>query len=269
MVATVLFDPIVSVQTRLVESLGGISSYFRTRQALTDEIQSLKDQLQERSNDALTIAQLQKENAVLDATLGLKTDSRIVATVLVRPNQTPYDTFLIDRGARDGIVLGTTVYTGGNIAIGSVARAYSESSLVRLVSSPGARATAYIFGPNIFTVAEGMGGGVLRVKVPQGIPLAVGNLVVLPAAGAGAYGQVVNVESLPSSPEQYGYVTSSTPLQSVRFVSVAREVVPDISYQTALDVIKNASSTLFTVNVPSKILVGTTTIATTTMHTQE
>ncbi len=261
--ASVVFSPIVSVKTWLWESSGSIPSYFRTQHALITEIQLLKDQLTEREGDAFTVKELQTENADLRTVLGLRKNESIIASVLARPNQTPYDTFLIDRGARDGIVDGATVYIQGNIAVGIVARAYSQSSLVRLVSSSGIKTTAYIFGPNIFTQAEGMGGGVLRVTVPQGIPLAVGNLVVLPAAGSGAYGEVVSVGSSELSAEQYGYVTSPVPLAAVRFVSVAKNISPEISYQSALDVIKTATTTLFHVAVPKEVLVGTTTATST------
>lgn len=260
--ASVVFSPIISVQTWFLESSGRIPSYFRIQHALIGDIQSLENQLQEREDDAFTVRQLQAENEALSALLDLKKDSSIIASVLARPNQTPYDTFLIDHGATDGLVEGAIVYIQENIAVGVIARTYAQSSLVRLVSAPGTRVTAYIFGPNIFTEAEGMGGGVLRVTVPQGIPLAVGDIVVLPAAGAGAYGEVVSVESLESSPAQYGYVTSPTPLQAVRFVSVATEVAPSISYQTALAVVQSASSTLFSITVPDEVLIGTTTTTT-------
>lgn len=261
--ASVVFTPIISVKTWFLESGAGLPMYFRTRQALIGEIRSLEEQLQVKDGDAFMIKQLQAENEALSESLNLKKDGRIVASVLARPNQTPYDTFLIDQGTRDGIVDGTVVYIEGNIAVGVIADAYANSALVRLVSSPGAKATAYVFGPNIFTEAEGIGGGVLRVTVPQGIPLAEGDIVVLPAAGAGAYGEIIAVETLASSPEQYGYVTTPVPLASVRYVSVAKELAPEISYQTALDIVKAASKTLFSITIPKGILASTT-IATTT-----
>lgn len=263
-VAGAAFSPILSVQRWLLKSSGSLPLYFRTRHSLIDEMQSLENQLRERDADAFTIRRLQTENADLSRLFGFRQDSRINASVLARPNQTPYDTFLIDRGTKDDIVEGAIVYIGGNIAVGVIVRTYAHSSLARLVSSSGVRATAYIFGPNIFTQTEGMGGGVLRVTVPQDIPLAVGDMVVLPAAGTGAYGAVVSVERVESNPEQYGYVTTPVPLQSMRFVSVAKEAVPDISYQTALEVVKSASSTLFSITVPDGVRVGTTTVSTST-----
>ena len=256
-IASAVFRPILSVKARLLESAENVPRYFQTQKALIGEVQSLKNQLQERDADAFVIKQLQTENAELHTVLGFAQDLRINARVLLRPNQIPYDTFLIDRGARDGIVEGATVYIQGNIATGVVARAYSDSALVRLVSSPGARVTAYIVGANIFTEAEGMGGGVLRVSVPQSIPLVVGDMVVLPAVGTGAYGSVVSVERTESNPDQYGYVTSPIPIQTVRFVTVAKTAPPTVSYQTALETVKTTSMTLFNIAIPKETLVGT------------
>jgi cell shape-determining protein MreC len=266
--ASFVFNPIVSVKTWFLESSGTIPSYFRTQHALIGTIQSLENQLQEREGDAFAVRELQIENAELSTLLSLKQESRIIAGILLHPNQTPYDTFLIDRGARDGIVDGATVYIEGDIAVGIVARAYPQSSLVSLVSSPGLKTTAYIFGPNIFVQAEGVGGGVLRVAIPQGIPLAIGNLVVLPGAGSGVYGEIVSVEAVESDPQKYGYVTTSVPLQSIRFVSVATEAAPQISYETALEIIKTATTTLFNVTVLEEVRIGTTT-ATTTLSAGE
>lgn len=267
-VASTLFHPLLSIKTWVLESLGGVPLYLRAQQTLISKIQLLENELKEKEDDTVTFKQLQAENNALNELFGLAEHSRIIARVLARPNQTPYDTLLIDRGIADGIVEGAVVYIKENLAVGVIVHAYTQSSLVQLVSSPGVRATAYIFGPNIFTESEGMGGGVLRVTVPQGIPFAVGDVVVLPAGGTGAYGEVVSIEAVESSPEQYGYVTSPISLQAVRYVSVATEATPTISYETAFEVIQSASSTPFRITIPDKILIGTTT-ATTTAHTEE
>lgn len=246
---TVIFSPIVSVRAWLWESGGAVSVYFRTRHALDGRIAALEDALRRTEDDARQIRQLRAENEELSTLLGFRKETHITAGVLSRPNQTPYDTFLIDRGAEDGIVENAIVYIEDS-AVGSVVRAYAQSALVRLVSAPGVHTIAYLMGSKVFIEGEGMGGGVLRLSVPQGIPLAVGDVAVLPGSGRGAYGEVVHVESLPSNPEQYGYVTASIPLSAVRFVSVAKEALSDISYEEALAAVKAAPNTLFHVDVP-------------------
>ncbi len=262
-VASFVFHPITVTQLWIRESSGVIPSYLRTRQALIDEIQSLKTQLEEHTTDAVQIQALQAENTSLHSAFGLTSPTRLVARVLMHPNQTPYDTILIDRGTADAIKEGAVVYAQGDIAIGSIETVYAKSALVRLVSSPGTHTTAYIFGPNIFTTADGMGGGVLRVGVPQGIPFAIDDVVMLPGAGTGVYGTIVHIESSPSSPEQYGYVTTPVPLQTLRLVSVATDVVPEISYTAALEAVQKGHDTLFSVPVPEGVRIGSSTATTT------
>jgi cell shape-determining protein MreC len=265
--AATLFSPIASGKRWLWESTGTIPSYFQTKHALESEIGSLRERLQAGERDAFRLKELEAENESLRAELGFKKESRIVAAVLAQPNQTPYDTLLIARGADDDVAEGAFVYLEGDIAIGEIIQVYADSALVRLVTSPGVRTSAYVFGPDLFVEAEGMGGGVLRIGMPQGVPLAVGNVVVLPGASAGAYGEIVRVESEPSNPDQYGYVTTPVPLSSMRYVSVARTPAPTISYEQALGVIRSAKNAIFHVDVPSSTPTGVTAgAATSTPH---
>ena len=124
-----------------------------------------------------------------------------------------------------------------------------------LITTAGFTSSAYVLGPNIYTFAEGMGGGVLRVRVPQGILLQQGDLVVLPAIDSGVYGEVSSVVAAPTQPEQYGYVTTSIPLQSLYYVSIGREPMVTHTYAEAEVVVNDVSSRLFTVDLPLGVLV--------------
>ena len=261
--AGTIVTPIVVFRTWLMESTATVPLYLRTQSALIDEVRSLENQLELRVDDAFTVLALKQENEELRSELMLPPSQFIQAGVLLRPDVIPYDTLLIDRGTNDGVLLDALVYVGEQIAIGSVAAVYPRSALVRLVSTPGIESTVYIYGPNIFTDAEGLGGGTLRVAVPQGIPLAVGNIVILPGIGMGAYGTVVSVESLAESPYQYGYVSSPIPLSSIRAVRVSQSIPPTVSFIDAKQAIENASSTSFHIVVPDAVRVGTTTPPTT------
>lgn len=257
--ASTLFSPLASVQHWLRTSSATLPMYLRTQQALIGEVRALEEMLAARERDSARTAYLQAENAQLREALVMPTQTHLLAHVLMRPPHIPYDSVLIDRGADDGIVEGAAVYADRDVAIGTVAAVYAQSAVVRLVSAPGTTATAYVFGPDIFTETEGMGGGVLRILVPQGIPLEVGDVVVLPAGGAGVYGEVAEVEALASSPYQYGYVTAPVSLSSLRTVRVAAEPLPTVSYESAREVIETASSTQFHVAVPDAVLIGTST----------
>jgi len=123
------------------------------------------------------------------------------------------------------------------------------------VTTPGFESTVYIFGPNIYTTAEGQGGGILTVSVPQGIPLETGDLVVLPSFRPGTFGEISSIKSLPTDPEQRGYVTLGVPLQSTRYVSVGKGGVEPISFEDAKAVVNDIRADITRVPVPSGVLV--------------
>lgn len=247
-------SPIVGLRAWVSDS--HVASFFRSQAALSAEIEGLEGKLRAHAGDALTIRRLEDENAALAALLGFSEDERIASRVLIAPGDTPYDTFLVDRGSEDGVKEGAVVYADG-IAVGTVASVYGESALVRLVSSPGVLSTAYVFGPDVFVKAEGMGGGALRISVLQDVPLQRGDVVMVPGSGTAAYGEVVEVEASDSSPFQYGYVTSPIPLSSVRFVEIAREVAPSISYEEALQRVEGLKQQMFSVPIPEEVATST------------
>jgi hypothetical protein len=258
-------SPITDFKIWFGSSSATIPTFFRTHSSLVSEVTMLRENIEQRAADTFTISWLTKENDLLRRELGLREESRIVAGVLMHPSQTPYDTLLVDKGTRDGVVEGATVYVEGDIAIGSVIRAYESNALVELVSTSGVHSTAFIFGPDIFTDAEGQGGGIVRVSVPQDIPLAVGNLVVLPGASAGVYGAITHIEAPESSPQQFGYVAGPIPLASIRTVHISTARAPTLTYEEARAVVASASTTLFGVPIPDDVLIGTST-PTSTSH---
>ena len=112
----------------------------------------------------------------------------------------------------------------------------------------------------IFARAVGEGGGVLRVGVPQGIQLTVGDPVIVPASETGIYGTISYIESDPSNPEQYGYVTQAQALSSLRTVLVARTPAPTLSRREAEEIVR--SQEMSTTSVEA--LIAVVPIATTT-----
>jgi hypothetical protein len=126
---------------------------------------------------------------------------------------------------------------------------------------------AYIIGPNIYTYAEGMGGGMLRVQVPQGVPLSVGDTVILPAIDSGVYGAIAEVTTSPTQPEQYGYVPMINNLQSMQYVSIGNEAIVPHSYEEAEVLVEAVRADLFTVDLPPGVLVTPEIQSTTTPTT--
>lgn len=253
--ATILLYPFNSVRLWLAESGTSFPRYIRERSTLDAELEALKVTLATEQGTESTIQKLQIENEELRRLSGAIPESRVLARVIGRPGTLPYDVVMLDRGSVHGVIEQAPVYLGADQVIGFVSKVTAKSSLVTLVTTAGFKSTAYVFGPNIFTFAEGMGGGVLRVSVPQGILLRTGDLVLLPAIDSGVYGTISYIETSATQPEQYGYVTPSVPLQSLYYVSVGKEAVVPQSFTEAELLVENMRTTLFTVDVPLDRLV--------------
>lgn len=225
MVSRAVMYPIYSVNTWFLQSSSALPTYLREKKELVDEIATLKNELAVAVSTDLTQQRLYEENVWLRQLLNATTTSRIAAAVIARPNELPYDLLQIDRGADDGIVIGAPVYIGADNVIGVVAHTAPHFAFVELFTTPGFEATAFISGADVIATVEGYGGGVARVRVPQGIALSVGNVVHVPSIEPGAFGRISYVENRPSQPEQYGYITFDKAITSINYVAVGTEAI--------------------------------------------
>jgi cell shape-determining protein MreC len=253
----IVVAPINISKTWVTQSASSLPQYFRNRSELIHEISSLKADLSAVSGDRSTVQILARENVELRSLLGYEGEERVLAGVIGRSGVLPYDSLMLDRGTKNGVVNGAPVYIGENNVIGIIKNATTHTSLVELVTTPAFKTTVYIMGPDIYTNAVGMGGGQMRVGVPQGIVLSEGDLVVLPSVTSGVYGAVSYVQSEASRPEQYGYVSPKIPIASIRLVAIGKTPLQSISFEEAQAILEETKSTVFTVPVPDDILVDT------------
>ena len=89
---------------------------------------------------------LYRENLELKSRLGRAPEGKtLLAAVLLRPPGTPYDTFILDVGEKDGVALGDLVFAGGSVIIGKITEVYRSTSRTTLFSAPGQTHEALIF----------------------------------------------------------------------------------------------------------------------------
>lgn len=226
MVSSVVLYPFHATSVWIKTSEGALPGYFRSKSDLVKEVDALK---QEKANDTgtqLSVKRLLDENIQLRGMANAAPDERrLVAKVIARPDSLPYDLLQIDRGSNDGVVEGAPVYTGVDSVVGIVVHVSENYSFVDLFTSPGFESTAFIIGPNIFAPIEGVGGGVARVHLPQGVQIREGQLVILPGVSSGVYGEIIRVENEPTQPEQYGYITPPLPMSNLLYISIGRESI--------------------------------------------
>lgn len=219
-VAGFVLQPFLAVASWVRESPDLFPVYLRERSRLLDDQAALEARLDGLVATELTIARLVEENIALRAFHGDSALPRQLARVVARPPFLPYDLLQIDVGEVDGVSVGAPVFVGSDIVIGSVVSVSRYDAFVQLVSAPGFRTTVYLPAAQLAAPMEGVGGGVSRIRFPQGVQVAAHDLVITMAEEPGVYGSVAYVESSPTQPEQYAYVRLPEALQSIRFVTI-------------------------------------------------
>lgn len=253
--ANIALWPLEIAKVIAPETSEKVANFFTDRNKLTDEINYLKGLLAVSEQRAETAQKLQHENAEFRALIDITPEERVVARVVARPPQLAYDFLMINKGSEQGVVLHAPVFSGRDQLIGFISEVKTNTALITLTTAPGFKATSYIIGPNIFTETEGMGGGVLRVHVPQGIDLQVEDIVILPAAESGIYGRIFEIFTEASQPERFGYVSPDISIQNLTYVSIGREAVNTASYEVARELIENIRNNLLTIDLPEGVLV--------------
>jgi cell shape-determining protein MreC len=262
-ISSVVLYPVHAVSQWYQVSESALPQYFRARADLLAELSALKQQIAGESGTQSSIRRLMEENMQLRSMVNFGTSTeRVVARVIAQPNKLTYDLLQIDKGTNQGLVVGSPVFVGLDTVIGVIVHAAPTYAFVELLTTAGFESTAYIVGPNTFAPIEGMGGGVARVRVPQGVPLHEGDLVLLPSVVSGVYGEIVAIENLPTQPEQFGYVTPPLPLKSILYVSVALGM-PAIRAEADIDQqLRSFVQDYFKLD-PAQFPVGTSTVTST------
>jgi cell shape-determining protein MreC len=220
--AGIVLYPVIQVENWFAESNQILPALWRDKIVMQEQIDQLEQDLALSGKLDLTKQRLSDENNRLRSLLGATSSPRILAAVVGRPNELPYDLIQIDQGSQAGIESGSPVYIGVDTVIGLVSAVQRNTAFVTLFTTPDFFATVYLSGPNVTALLEGLGGGVARVRVPQGIPIRVGDLVHVPSVQPGVYGTIAWVESEPTQPEQFGYITPEIPIGSLFQVAVAK-----------------------------------------------
>jgi cell shape-determining protein MreC len=254
-IGALVFMPVHKIESWIAHSSDAFPQFFRDRTTLLEELNGYKYSQSSQSGDRYTAELLSKENETLRALLDDDGGTRVLAGVIGRPGVVPYDVLVLDKGSDAGIVVGAPVFIGENAIIGVVEKVFSDSSVVMLVTTPDFVSSVYIMGPNIYTNAVGVGGGFMKIGVPQGIPLAVGDLVILPGVQSGIYGEIHHVESVPTQPEQYAFVSPEVPIASLRLVGVGKSPITPVSFEEAQQIVADNIANNLTVAIPEGVLV--------------
>lgn len=199
LVHRVLF-PVYGAESSSTSFFGRLLTHWRSQSDLIAENELLKKENTQSQLLVLDRNRLYEENIALKERLNREADpNAVLATVVVRPPFTPYDTLLIDVGSAEGIVRGDLVAASGSLLIGEVRDVYLHSARVVLFSAPGESHEGFLDtgenGRREPVTIEGLGAGALRARVPRGILVLEGSSVSIPSISANLAATVESVSS--------------------------------------------------------------------------
>ena len=200
------------------ESVQG-SGLLATRGSLARENEALKREIALHAEEISQVSFVREENAALQKMANLaEIESGLTARVLSSFRASPYGTFLIDAGERDGVRNGAAVLTEGGFVLGEITSVSANTATVRALFSPEA-GVDLVAGESAFS-AEGRGGGNAQAEVPRESPVAVGDIVRSPLFNGRAAGVILHIESASSSATEKLLIRIPVNLGTMRYVYV-------------------------------------------------
>ncbi|MES2023185.1 MAG: rod shape-determining protein MreC [Patescibacteria group bacterium] len=219
-----VFRPVIILGNNIGEKFSNTRAYFLSKHSLLLENENLKTQISEseayRANYALVV----DENNKLKETLGRKNEKMnfVLSAILSKPNQSPYDTLIIDAGKNQNINIGNVVFALGDVPIGKVAEVYANSSKVILFSNPGEKTEVVVGAKDSFMEIVGRGGGNFELILPRDFVLDAGAEVRLPGINPYILAVMQTIVSDPRDSFQKALFTSPVNVQELNFVEVEK-----------------------------------------------
>ncbi len=199
-----------------------LTSIFSSKYNLEKENIALKERITELNLALLDRDILSRENETLKGMIGRSdTRSRILAAVIATPNQSPYDTLIIDGGARAHISVDKLVYVGST-PIGRIKKVEDTIAHVVLFSTAGEETQVYIEGINLHTAIIGRGGGTFEVTLPDGVTILSGTSFMYPGLTAGIVAVAKEIISKSDEPAQHILLESPVSIHALHFVEVEK-----------------------------------------------
>lgn len=214
-------EPLWKAGNRVANTASSYTAFLDSKGTLKKRNDELEQEIQELRLKLLSKDLLLQENKELKAVLGRVTERDVIlAAVLSKPNNSPYDTLIIDIGKDKGIEEGDKVLFGGEIVIGTIKEVYAYSSKVELFSSPGLTHNVTLRDGTIPATAYGKGVGNFEITLPRDIEIALGDVITIPDTEVVVLGSILSIEKDPNSPFQTILVKSPINFSELRWVEV-------------------------------------------------
>lgn len=174
--------PLWSVRDASTRGFSGFLNFFSFKSTLRKENENLREELFALRVRESEFNQMQTKYQDLKALLGDTASSTVrkttLARVLSKPPFTPYDSFVIDKGSDDGVLVGSVVYANDALVIGRISSVTSHVSFVTLFSSGGEEQEFSVSRTGVSVSVAGKGGGNFEMYVPKDFDIVIGDQLV-------------------------------------------------------------------------------------------
>lgn len=221
--ATVALTPFLKTGKLAGERWNNFTFFFKDKNRLRSEIERLTDKNTELEKKFLISDQLRAENEELKSLLSRTNDKKLVlASIVSRPPQSPYDVVIIDAGSDNGVEPGMKVTVYSSIIMGYVAEVFPKISKVKLISSSDEETSVVIVIENekVAAVGVGLGGGNMEIKIPNSIQVSSGDKITTAGTFPLLVGIAEKIEMNLPDPFQKILFRSPFNLQQVKYVTI-------------------------------------------------
>lgn len=127
-------------------------------------------------------------------------DGGILASVVARPPESPYDTLILAMGSTAGVAIGQEAFGEGGVPVGVVSSVTADFSRVTLFSAPHTVIHGWVGQKRTLLTIFGAGAGAMNASLSHSADIMVGDTVFAPGPGMLPIGVVARVDGDPSSP---------------------------------------------------------------------
>ena len=217
-----VFRPVWAGGNKLWGQFSALQIYFNSKGNLLEENEALKRKLDIQNALLAGYDVFLDENNNLKNILGRKQDGMnlVLAGILSKPNQSPYDILVIDAGEKEGLGKGNLVFAEGNIPIGRITEVFPGTSKVTLFSTSKEKTEVVISGRDVFMQVTGRGGGNFEMILPRDFKIEIGTEVVLPGISSYVVARVETIISDPRDAFAKALLVSPVNIFELKFVQV-------------------------------------------------
>lgn len=196
-------EPIFKTRKVFLDQWENLRLAFSEKNGLYTENSVLREKIMELETKINVLEILGKENETLKAAFSAEERKKfILAGVILKPSQIPFDTLIIDSGAVSGIKEGMQVSAFGSVLLGYISDVLQNTSKVKLISSFGEETNVILESSGIPAIAVGRGGENLEIILPRSVSIIGGGRIITMGKQPMLVGHAEKIEHQATDPLQ-------------------------------------------------------------------